>query len=112
MKIIFLFIALLGAGSTRSFQATPALQPLQQADTGRYTVKLIHAGAGTYGYEIYTNNKRFIRQTTIPGVPGNKGFQRRADAQKVAALMVSKLSHGIMPPTVEKKEMDKLHVLY
>ena len=112
MKIIFLFIALLGAGSARSFQATPALQPLQKAVAGRYTVKLIDAGAGTYGYEIYTNNKLFIRQTTIPGVPGNKGFQQKADAQKVAGLVVSKLSHGIMPPTIEKKEMDKLHIQY
>ena len=109
MKIIFLLITLCCAGTVHSFQA----QPVQKtAAAGRYTVKLIHAGAATYGYEIYASNKLFIRQTTIPGAPGNKGFRRKADAQKVAGLVVSKLSHGIMPPTIEKKEMDKLHIQY
>jgi hypothetical protein len=53
-----------------------------------------------------------IRQPTIPGMPGLKGFRLKADAQKVAVLAVSKLTRGIMPPPIEKNEMDSLHVHY
>ena len=77
-----------------------------------YTIKIIPAAGNSYGYEISKDNSIIIRQPNIPGMPGNKGFKLKADAQKVASLTISKLSHGIMPPTIEKKEMDALHIQY
>lgn len=77
-----------------------------------YSIKIIPAAENTYGYTILNDNVVIIRQTNIPGMPGLKGFRLKADAQKVAALAVSKISRGIMPPTIEKTEMDKLHIHY
>ena len=90
-------------------------QDLFQTDKKKkdaYSIKLVPAEAGTFGYEIYSNKKLLIKQINIPGQSGMKGFKRKADAQKVANLVVQKLAQGIMPPTVEKAEMDKLHVQY
>ena len=93
---------------------SPKHVPLQKQkiNPDQYSLKVIPAESATYGYEIYSNNKLLIRQITIPGYPGNKGFKRKADAEKVARLITQKLSKGIMPPTVEKKEMDRLHVQF
>ena len=77
-----------------------------------YSIKIIPAAGNSYGYEISKDNRVMIHQPNIPGMPGNKGFKLKADAQKVASLAVSKLSSGVMPPTIEKKEMDKLHIHY
>ena len=113
MKIICLLI-MIQTATLALIAQTPQQIPQQKQKTNadQYSVKLIPTDAGTYGYEIYSNNKLLIRQVNIPGYPGNKGFKRKADAQKVAKLVIQKLSKGIMPPTVEKKEMDKLHVQF
>lgn len=76
------------------------------------TYKLIPAADSTFGYDIYTEGRKFIHQTSIPGVAGNKGFRRKPDAEKVAALVVEKLNRKIMPPSVTKHEMDSLKVRY
>jgi hypothetical protein len=76
------------------------------------TIKIISAEGGTYGYEIYAGGKLLIRQANIPGMSGNKGFKRKSDAEKVAKMVVEKLDKGIMPPTVEKAEMEKLKVQF
>ncbi|MEO7309091.1 MAG: DUF4907 domain-containing protein [Chitinophagaceae bacterium] len=80
--------------------------------SGVYTQRIITSNDGTYGYEIYLNNKMIIKQTNIPGISGSNGFRRINDADKIASLVIDKLLKGIMPPTVEKAEMDKLHVQY
>jgi len=45
-------------------------------------------------------------------MPGKKGFQRKADAEKVAKLVIKKIQKGMMPPTVEKKELDSLSIKF
>jgi hypothetical protein len=82
----------------------------QKKKSSEYSVKLVPAPGGTYGYEIYSGKKLVIRQMNIPGRSGVKGFERKSDAIKVANLVISKLSKGIMPPTVEQKELEKLHI--
>jgi uncharacterized protein DUF4907 len=96
-------------GSTGSIVFNYPFQD-EKKKTGQYTIKLVPADAGTYGYEIYSDKKLLIKQINIPGQAGVKGFKRKTDAQKVANLVVEKLSKGMMPPTVEKSEMVKLHV--
>ena len=74
--------------------------------------KIIAAAGHSFGYDIYSNGKILVHQVSIPGLPGNQGFTRRKDAEKVAALVVKKLEKNIMPPTVTRAEMDELKVKY
>ena len=74
--------------------------------------QIIDAPDNTFGYEIRIGSKLFIRQKSIPGLRGNKGFERKKDAEKVAQLVILKLRKGIMPPTIERKDLDSLKVKY
>lgn len=65
----------------------------------------------TYGYDILKYGKVMIHQASIPGASGNKGFNNKSNAQKVAALVINKIRKGEMPPTVTKEELKKLGVL-
>ncbi len=105
--LLLLLSALFISIDTRAQKAVPS-----KIKYSEYNIKIISAPGNSYGYEISKDNSVIIRQPNIPGMPGNKGFKLKADAQKVASLAVSKLSHGMMPPTIEKKEMDKLHISY
>jgi hypothetical protein len=85
---------------------------LPQAEpTSDYAFNIIPGEENTFGYEIIQNGKPLIRQTTIPGMPGNKGFVNQADAEKVANLVVRKLKKGEMPPTVLPEELKQLNVI-
>jgi hypothetical protein len=79
------------------------------ADT---TYRIISSIDNTYGYEILINGKAFIRQKNIPGSPGLTGFKRKGDAEKAARLVLKKLSAGIMPPSIDKHELDSMKVKY
>jgi len=65
----------------------------------------------TWGYDIIKDNKLFIHQTCIPGLPGNEGFKRKSDSEKVAKLVIEKLEKGEMPPSVTLEEMKELNIL-
>ncbi len=105
--IFLLFSAFFFSTNTNAQKSVPA-----KIKYSEYSIKIIPSAGNSYGYEIFQDNIVIIRQPNIPGMPGNKGFKLKADAQKVARLAVSKLSHGMMPPTIEKEEMDKLHINY
>jgi hypothetical protein len=111
---LFLTIQSKTFGSLVAYAGFNPLSPSQNdpAKEQSKTIKIISSEGGTYGYEIYTGGKLLIRQANIPGMSGNKGFKRKADAEKVAKLVVEKLDKGIMPPTVEKAEMEKLKVQF
>ncbi|HEY5773045.1 MAG TPA: DUF4907 domain-containing protein [Chitinophagaceae bacterium] len=64
----------------------------------------------TYGYEVFIRNKIVISQLTIPCKSGIEGFINKLDAEKVARLVIKKLSQGIMPPTVNKQELTSLKI--
>ena len=85
-------------------QAKPAVA--QQ----HFTYIIIPAENNTFGYDILSNNRKLIHQPIIPGLAGNKGFATKQDAEKVAKLVMNKVSHNIMPPTVERRELDSLKV--
>lgn len=65
---------------------------------------------GGYGYTIYKDGKKLIRQESIPGLEGNRGFARKADAVNVAELVIHKLEQNIFPPTVSSAELERLHI--
>ncbi len=87
-------------------QATfPDAAQFQQSNI---TYKIIPAEGNTYGYDIYTDGNLMIHQPTKPGMPGNRGFDTKEAASKVAALVISKIKKGEMPPTVTKEEMERI----
>ena len=76
------------------------------------TYRIIPSIANTYGYEILINGKTFILQKNIPGLPGLNGFKRKEDAEKTAQLVLKKITAGIMPPSIEKNELDSMKIKY
>ena len=77
----------------------------------KLSYKIIDAPDHTFGYDVYANGKLLIHQASIPAMPGNEGFATKADAEKVAQLVIDKIRKGEMPPTVTIKEMKKLKVI-
>jgi len=83
-------------------------------ETGKntcYTYTIIPAVNKTWGYDINAGKKLFIHQPSIPGLPGNEGFKKKADAEKVAKLVIGKIKKGELPPGVTLEELKKLKVL-
>ena len=76
------------------------------------TYRIIPAMDNTFGYEILINGKALIRQKNIPGLPGSTGFKRKVDAEKTARLVLKKLTAGVMPPSIDKHELDSMKVKY
>ena len=92
----------------------PTITNESQPSKNKYSVRLflidsLNKELG-YGYTILINNTIFIRQICIPSIPGNKGFKNEEGAQKTASLMVYKLEHQMMPPSISKQELDSLGV--
>ena len=44
-----------------------------------YTI--ISAEANTFGYDILDNGRKMIHQPSVPGLPGNKGFKTKLEAE-------------------------------
>jgi hypothetical protein len=79
----------IGAGLSNQFITKQTTRQKAKNNSAAFTIKLLNAEGGTFGYEIYSKTKLVIRQINIPGQSGTK---------------------GIMPPTVERVEMEKLGV--
>jgi hypothetical protein len=118
LKLIFLFIwaILLSASGLQS-------QTVQQSSTSnsnktanqfantKLTYKIIDAPNNTFGYDIYVDNRKLIHQPSTPAVAGNEGFKTKADAVKVAKIVIGKMKKGEWPPAVTVEEMKKLKVI-
>jgi hypothetical protein len=95
-----------------TFFAVKAQQlPSSAGGDKNLSYKIISSVNKTWGYDIYNNGKLFIHQPSIPALPGNTGFKVKADAEKVAQLVISKVKKGEMPPTLTTQELTALNVL-
>lgn len=105
---IFLFVcnAIVAQNISQHLKNTVASTP----EKSSLSYQIINAPESTFGYDILDHNRMMVHQPSIPGLPGNKGFSKKADAEKVAKLVISKISRNIMPPTITKNEMDSLHI--
>ncbi|MCW3093325.1 MAG: hypothetical protein JWP81_4394 [Ferruginibacter sp.] len=63
-----------------------------------------------WGYEVFIDNKLFIKQSIIPVIEGNKAFARESDAIKVAELVVDKLKHR-QKPIIRLDELQQLELV-
>lgn len=80
--------------------------------TGAVLTHTIIASADhTFGYDIYNAGKLMIHQPSIPGIAGNKGFKTKEDAGKVAALVISKIKKGEIPPSLTTEDFRKLKIV-
>ena len=85
--------------------------PAQPSPSSQYSFQVIAGEAGTFGYEIYVDGKKAISQPNIPAVPGTLGFAKQEHAEKVAALAIEKMRKGLMPPTIQPEDLEKLGVV-
>ncbi len=95
---------------TDSKPATQFPAAAQFANT-KLTYKIIPAANNTFCYDVLADGKILIHQPSKPGLPGNEGFKTKADAEKVATLIITKIKNGEMPPSVTTDELKKLNVL-
>lgn len=78
----------------------------------RVNYKIITNTDHSYGYDIFINGMLRVHQPAIPGMQGARGFLRKADAKKVASLVITKVQKGLMPPTIETRELDSLRIKF
>ena len=111
-QIIFLvFLSLVFSVSAQNPDRQLSGEKDKKNNVTDYTYKIIPSINNTWCYDIYKNSKMLIHQTNIPGLPGNEGFKKKSDAEKVARIVIKKLENGEMPPCVTVDEMNKLKVL-
>ena len=77
----------------------------------KLSYKIIPAANHTFCYDVLADGKILIHQPSKPGLPGNEGFKTKADAEKVAQLIITKIKKGEMPPSVTTDELKKINVL-
>ena len=82
-----------------------------QTDQGKLTYQVFENKNKTYGYKILRDGKPMINQESMPAVPGNNGFPKKHQAEKMAILVIQKINQGIMPPTVSVAEVDSIKAL-
>ena len=92
-------------------QAT-AQTAMPKAETNaKLTYLITDAPNGTFGYDILSDGKLIVRQLNIPGQPGNSGCATKADAERLAQLVIEKIRNGAMPPTVTREELKGLNIV-
>ena len=61
-----------------------------------FNAKIIYGDKG-WGYEILANDSILIHQETIPAATGNRGFEKKYQAERAATLIINKLKHRSRP---------------
>lgn len=117
MKSLFLLFALtfslaLNAQTNKAQSPATSKSPSGAiAPKASYSYTIIPSENQKWGYDIYMGKRLYIHQPSAPGLLGNEGFRTKADAEKVARLVIGKIKKGEMPPSVTMEEMKKLNVL-
>lgn len=91
-------------------QPETSIDKTTQYTTSVFLIDSLHPQSG-FGYTILLGGTIFIHQPTIPSIQGNKPFDSKEQAELVANLMIYKLEHHMMPPSVSKKELDSLGIV-
>jgi hypothetical protein len=99
------------ASQSKVVEKKPAKKSKNAYDAYKIEVKTFQEGTQGWGYDILLNGQPHIHQPHIPAVSGNQGFKDEAAARKAANLIVWKMKHNIMPPSISAEELDSLGVL-
>src|SRR6476659_6054575 len=102
-KIINCLVAIFFAASVHAQQqpkqenATAQFLPIEIGTSAyantKLTYKIIDAPNHTYGYDVLAGGRLAIHQKSMPAMPGNEGFKTKADASKVAQLVIGKIKN-------------------
>lgn len=110
LVILFAFVLVNNLQAQVSTQTNHTQKTTSSYKKQTIRYKLTEAKDHTYGYNIFLNDTLFVHQPVIPCIAGNKGFKTKADAKKVAFLVIDKIRKGLIPPTVTIPEMEKLKI--
>ncbi|MFN0201569.1 MAG: DUF4907 domain-containing protein [Bacteroidia bacterium] len=91
-------------------EKAPVIEKTETPTPTQVYYEIIDSPEQTFGYDIFVQGQKMIHQPYIPGVQGAKGFSTKADAERVAKLVITKIQRGEMPPTVSLEELEKLHI--
>lgn len=114
-KLLILFLLIFFSERINLQPSDPGTTISFLPDTSRYqnaliTASLFPARQRTWGYAIYVNHVLLVHQPTIPCYPGQTGFLTSKDARAVAALVITKIRNGQLPPTVTREELRALGI--
>jgi hypothetical protein len=112
--IIFLLVVACQVEPKQSNLKKHEQKPLSTASSksrksSTFEITTLQSASG-WGYQIRQNGKLLLDQPTIPGRPGNAGFQTQAEAQRVAELVKTKLQAKVFPPTVSEDDLKNLNI--
>jgi len=94
-----------------SFQKTKGFYPVENREptlSPKINYHLFKVEKG-WGYEISIKNRKFIRQETIPAIAGDKGFSSSDEAEKVAKLVMQRLTNK-QNPAIRKSDLIELNI--
>ena len=70
----------------------------------------VQTAGGGWGYEVYVDNKLYIKQDNIPAVQGFQRFKTKEDALKIGKLVIEKMKQGKKFPAVKIEELEKENI--
>ena len=89
---------------------TNGILPKKETNNYQLSYKIITNSDYSFGYDILDHNHTLVHQPNIPGLSGNNGFKVKTDAEKIAKLVMYKIQHNLMPPSVTINEIDSLKI--
>lgn len=118
MRLLYFLVLLffIGCNTTSNEVIESVNNPIQEqvskdtSESKGISFKIFEVENKQFGYDIFVDGKMYIHQPHIPAIPGNKGFENKEDAKKVAEFIINKIENNIIPPTTSKAELDSLGI--
>jgi len=85
-------------------------QPAQHEGYAYVQLMPFESNPGCWGYEIYVDNKLYIRQDYIPVINGRHPFKTKQAALDAGKLVFDKISSG-KKPTLTAEELRGINVI-
>lgn len=94
------------AGYAQTSPAIAGTRPMPKFRAiSTYTYKIRPLSDGSFGYDLFSDGKVVVRQTSKPALPGTRGFETKEQATRAAELVLLKIKQGQMPPTLSAGEV-------
>ena len=98
MKIISIAAGLLLFALTTLAQRSAPVNPQKdKLDFEGYTIRILPAMGGTYGYDILKGKQRIVHQYYNPFTPSPFGLSNKEDVYKLAKWQINQLKAGKQP---------------
>jgi hypothetical protein len=98
------------SGSKVSYQQNEPKVVNQSSSKTKLRYVIINNGKTGFGYDILSDDRITIHQSSVPGMQGNKGFITKEDASKVARLVIEKINRSVFPPTITNEDVKALKI--